>query len=136
MFPTRERQIGLCGGFFFEKAVFPFSRGKNRISQGVENRGSLISVPLALRELVVFGPFVEQRRHGRNCPFKVTCAVGILARLDHFLTLELSCGRYQSFWLLCRLARQSLTLLYAGYNRFRGHIPLAMGSDPQCACAT
>ena len=31
-----------------EKAVFPFSRGKNRISQGVENRGSLI-VPLALR---------------------------------------------------------------------------------------
>ena len=30
--------------------VFPFSRGKNRISQGVENRGSLISVPLALRE--------------------------------------------------------------------------------------
>ena len=32
------------------KAVFPFSRGKNRISQGVENRGSLTSVPLALRE--------------------------------------------------------------------------------------
>ena len=31
------------------KAVFPFLRGKNRISQGVENRGSLISVPLALR---------------------------------------------------------------------------------------
>ena len=36
------------------KAVFPFSRGKNRISQGVENRGSLISVPLALR--VIGGP--------------------------------------------------------------------------------
>ena len=31
------------------KAIFPFSRGKNRISQGVENRGSPISVPLALR---------------------------------------------------------------------------------------
>ena len=31
------------------KAIFPWSRGKNRISQGVENRGSLISVPLALR---------------------------------------------------------------------------------------
>ena len=30
-------------------AVFPFSRGENRISQGVENRGSLISVPLAIR---------------------------------------------------------------------------------------
>ena len=25
--------------------IFPASRGKNRISQGVENRGSLISVP-------------------------------------------------------------------------------------------
>ena len=37
-------------GFFFEKAVFPFSRGKNRISQGVESRGSLISAPLALRD--------------------------------------------------------------------------------------
>ena len=49
IFPTRERENGLCRGFFFEKAVFPFSRGKNRISQGVENRGSLISVPLALR---------------------------------------------------------------------------------------
>ena len=36
-------------GYSLKKAVFPFSRGKNRISQGVENRGSLISVPLALR---------------------------------------------------------------------------------------
>ena len=35
-------------GFSLTKAVFPFSRGKNRISQGVDNRGSLISVPLAL----------------------------------------------------------------------------------------
>ena len=31
------------------KAIFPFSRGKNRVSQGVENRGSpIISAPLAL----------------------------------------------------------------------------------------
>ena len=36
-------------GFSLKKGVFPFSRGKNCISQGVENRGSLISVPLALR---------------------------------------------------------------------------------------
>ena len=49
-FPTRERENGLCRGFLFEKAVFPFLRGKNCISQGVKNRGSLISVPLALRE--------------------------------------------------------------------------------------
>ena len=47
--PTRARENGLCRGFFFKKAVFPFSRNKNRISQGVKNRGSLISAPLALR---------------------------------------------------------------------------------------
>ena len=45
---------------FFDKGRSPFSRGENRISQGVENRGSLISVPLALRESVShypqFGP--------------------------------------------------------------------------------
>ena len=45
----RERENGFCRAFFFEKAVFPFSRGKNCISQGIENRGSLIGVPLALR---------------------------------------------------------------------------------------
>ena len=49
-FPREKGENGLCRGFFFEKAAFPFSRGKNRISQGVENWGSLISVPLALRE--------------------------------------------------------------------------------------
>ena len=32
-----------------EMRFFPRDTGKNRISQGVENRGSLISVPLALR---------------------------------------------------------------------------------------
>ena len=64
MFPTRERENGLfkegLSPFqrrsFFEKAVFPFSRGKNRISHGVENRGSLISVPLALRGQESCGP--------------------------------------------------------------------------------
>ena len=52
-FSLREKgKMAFVEGFFFEKAVFPFSRGKNRISQGVENWGSLIShisVPLALR---------------------------------------------------------------------------------------
>ena len=52
IFPTRERETGLFGEKPSTKAIFPFSRGKNRIWQGVENRGSLISVPLALR---VFG---------------------------------------------------------------------------------
>ena len=47
--PTRERENGLVKEKPSTKAVFPFSRGKNRISQGVENRGSLISLPLALR---------------------------------------------------------------------------------------
>ena len=54
IFPTRERENGLFKESFFEKAVFPFSRGKNRISQGVENRGSLISVPLSGLLLLVY----------------------------------------------------------------------------------
>ena len=48
-FPREKGKTAFVEGFFFEKAVFPYSRGKNGISQGVENRGSLISVPLALR---------------------------------------------------------------------------------------
>ena len=61
MFPTRERENGLFREKPSTKAVFPFSRGKNRISQGVENRGSLISVPLALRGvfMVFSGSFRE-----------------------------------------------------------------------------
>ena len=47
--PREKGKTAFVEGFSFEKAVFPFSRGKNRISQEVENRGSLISVPLALR---------------------------------------------------------------------------------------
>ena len=35
---------------FSLKTAFSLYRGKNRISQGVENRGLLIGVPLALRE--------------------------------------------------------------------------------------
>ena len=50
IFPTREEENGLFKGKPSTKAVFPFSRGKNRISQGVENRGPLVSVPLALRD--------------------------------------------------------------------------------------
>ena len=49
IFPTGERGNGHFKEKPSTKAVFPFSHGKNRISQGVENRGSLISVPLALR---------------------------------------------------------------------------------------
>ena len=46
--------------FSLKKTVFPFSRGKNRISQGVENRGSLISVPLALRVVANFRSLQEK----------------------------------------------------------------------------
>ena len=50
-FPREKGKTAFVKGNPSTKAVFPFSRGKNRISQGVENRGSLISVPLALREV-------------------------------------------------------------------------------------
>ena len=50
IFHTRDRENDLFKEKPSKRAIFPFSRGKNRTSQGVENRGSLISVPLALRE--------------------------------------------------------------------------------------
>ena len=49
-FPREKGKTVFVEGFSFRMAVFPFSRGKNRISHEVENRGSRISVPLALRE--------------------------------------------------------------------------------------
>ena len=61
-FPREKGEMAFVEGFFFEKAVSPFSRGKNRISQGVEDRGSLISVPLALRVL-------KLRSLDSSCPF-------------------------------------------------------------------
>ena len=49
-FPREKGKTAFSTKKPLTKAIFPFSRGKNRISQGVENWGSLISVPLALRE--------------------------------------------------------------------------------------
>ena len=48
IFPTRYRENGHFEVLPLRVAIFPVSRGKNRILQGVENRGSLITVPLAL----------------------------------------------------------------------------------------
>ena len=50
-FPREKGKTAFVEGFSLKRPFVPFSRGENRISQGVENRGSLISVPLALREL-------------------------------------------------------------------------------------
>ena len=43
------QENGHFQGIRFEMAIFPVSRGKNRISQGVENQGSLISGCACLR---------------------------------------------------------------------------------------
>ena len=50
-FPRDIGKVAFFDGFSLKKAIFPISRGNNRFSQGVENRGSLIGVPLALRVL-------------------------------------------------------------------------------------
>ena len=47
-FPSQYRDNGVFEGIRFKMAIFPVSRGKNRMLQGVENRGSLITVPLVL----------------------------------------------------------------------------------------
>ena len=44
-FPCEKGKTAFVEGFSLKRAVSPFSRGKDRISQGVEHRGSLISVP-------------------------------------------------------------------------------------------
>ena len=49
--PTRRRESGHFEGICLIMASFPVSCGKNRMSQGVENRGPPTSVPLALREI-------------------------------------------------------------------------------------
>ena len=51
-FPREKGKMVLFEGFSLKMALFPVSRGKNRVSQAVENRGSLISVPLALRVFI------------------------------------------------------------------------------------
>ena len=60
-FPREKGKMAFVEGFSLKtKAVFPFSRGKNRISQGVENRGSLISVP-SLSFLSLLGWFLPRK---------------------------------------------------------------------------
>ena len=49
IFPMRYGEKAIFKEKPSTMAIFPLSREKNRMSQGVENRGSLISVPLALR---------------------------------------------------------------------------------------
>ena len=44
-FPTRYRENGHFEALPLRVAIFPASLGENRISQGVEEWGSLISVP-------------------------------------------------------------------------------------------
>ena len=48
-FPREKGKTAFLGGKSLDNGRFPFLAWENRISQGVENRGSLISVPLALR---------------------------------------------------------------------------------------
>ena len=51
IFPTRYRENGLFKEKPSEKGHFLFMAWENRMSQGVENRGSLIGVSLALRKV-------------------------------------------------------------------------------------
>ena len=60
-FPRDKGKMALFEGFSLKTFLFPVSRGKNRMSQGVENRGSVISVPWALRASTVFFFFFRFR---------------------------------------------------------------------------
>ena len=65
-FPREKGKMAFVEGFSLKRPRSPpFLRGEHRISRGVENRGSLISVPLALRVVVIkilyasWGPIVS-----------------------------------------------------------------------------
>ena len=91
---------------FLEKAVFPFSRGKHGISQGVENRGSLISVPLALRVLVHSGPptvlwtllknsilgIGPNQARFQAFPCRLIMRAGIFRQIRHFQGYDFACS--------------------------------------------
>ena len=93
-FPREKEETVFVEGFFLRKAVFPFSRGKNRISQGVENRGSLISVPLALRVYMyyaswgpIFWPFF--RRSARAPTTKIVREIVAIKRVfDNWMGIK------------------------------------------------
>ena len=65
--------------FSLQKGLFPASRGKNCMSQWVDNRGSLISAPLALREKKAFSAdFVlisKIRSHSARSDLKTECSL-------------------------------------------------------------
>ena len=48
IFPTRYREKAIFKEKPSPKAIFTLPRAKNRMSQGVQNRGSQMSVPLAI----------------------------------------------------------------------------------------
>ena len=69
-FPREKGEVAFVEGFPL-KRPFSLSRvGKNRISQGVENRGSTICVPLALREAGIMS------RVGDVCREYAVCGCG------------------------------------------------------------
>ena len=76
-FPREKGKMAFVEGFSLKKAVFPFLRGKNRISQGIENRGSLISAPLALR-VVFLLPKKQGKTHEKNKGFPLCGTFKIL----------------------------------------------------------
>ena len=57
IFPTRERGNGLCRVFFFEKAVFPFSRG----SREGANREKLTVKKIINNEMFFFTVYVPYK---------------------------------------------------------------------------
>ena len=51
-FPREKGKMASAEGFSLERLFSLSHVGKNRISQGIENRGSLINVPVALRAII------------------------------------------------------------------------------------
>ena len=104
-----------------KKAIFPLSRGKNRISQGVENRGSLISVPLALRETR------KQRDAGETANFEPLLSGPLQLRVQSRSRTRLRIAAQIAFFVLPLCAKEGLDIVAPlSRDRARWRLPIAL----------
>ena len=102
IFPMRERENGLCQELFSLKRPFSLSRmGKIASRRGVENRGSVISVPLALRVFTTTPPPPQKITYAKNSR-GIIKIFGVIARLSRNqlrkrILWELFLGSYVNF---------------------------------------
>ena len=119
-----------------KRAVFPFSRGKNRISQGVENRGSLISVPLALRGVCdTIATSIPRYEKYRCWASKATTAFALIGLVAGSVGLRVLRGTESAVSMVLFQGRSPLVALILGKKEYtpppRDPSFLGLSPDPE-----